>query len=88
MSAPWSATRAPPWLPWVAAGVVAVSFAPLRDALQRAANRITYGQWASPDEVRARTSRRLADAGEVDGVLDSLVHDLAEGLGLGYVEIT
>ena len=54
------------WLPWVAAGVVAVSFAPLRDALQRAANRITYGQWASPDEVRARTSRRLAEAGELE----------------------
>ncbi|HET9876922.1 MAG TPA: hypothetical protein VFQ37_14345, partial [Mycobacterium sp.] len=29
------------WLPWAAAGVVAVSFAPLRDGLQRAANRIT-----------------------------------------------
>ena len=39
------------WLPWLAAGVVAVSFAPLRDALQRAANRLTFGQWAQPREV-------------------------------------
>ena len=77
-----------PWLPWVAAGVVAVSFAPLRDSLQRAANRITYGQWASPDEVRARTSHRVAEASELGSVLDSLVQDLAEGLGLGYVQIT
>jgi signal transduction histidine kinase len=77
-----------PWLPWVAAGVVAVSFAPLRNALQRGANRVTYGQWASPEEVRARTSRRIAEAGELGSVLDALVHDLAEGLGLGCVQIT
>ncbi|MBV9831480.1 MAG: hypothetical protein JOZ82_07765, partial [Marmoricola sp.] len=76
------------WLPWVAAGVVAVSFAPLRDALQRAANRVTYGQWASPDDVRARTSERLADAADLGVVLAELVEDLAVGLGLGYVEIT
>jgi signal transduction histidine kinase len=75
------------WLPWVAAGVVAVSFAPLRDGLQRAANRMTYGQWAQPREVLSRTTRRLADAGEVDPLLQSLVDELAEGLGLGWVEI-
>ena len=43
------------WLPWLAAGVVAVTFAPLRDALQRGANKLTYGQWSQPAEVLAAT---------------------------------
>jgi signal transduction histidine kinase len=76
------------WLPWLAAGVVAVSFAPLRDALQRAANRLTFGQWSQPAEVLARTSRRLADAGDVGGLLGSLAAELADDLRLGHVQIT
>ena len=77
-----------PWLPWVAAGVVAVSFAPLRDALQRAANRLTYGQWSQPNEVLAATGRRLTDAADVPGLLRTLAGDLASGLGLVHVAIT
>jgi signal transduction histidine kinase len=76
------------WLPWVAAGVVAVSFAPLRDALQRAANRLTYGQWSQPAEVLAATGRRLGDASDVTGLLQTLTDELGSGLGLTYVEIT
>jgi len=79
--------RGAAWLPWAAAGVVAVSFAPLRDALQRTANRITYGQWAQPGEVLARTNRRLADAADVRVLLASLASDLADGLALGHVEV-
>ena len=75
------------WLPWVAAGVVAVSFAPLRDALQRFANRLTYGQWSQPAEVLAATGRRLSDATDVTGLLQTLADELGEGLRLGYVEI-
>ena len=80
--------RGAAWLPWLAAGVVAVSFAPLRDGLQRGANRVTYGQWARPDEVRSRTVRRLADVADLPALLDSLAAELADGLGLGWVEIT
>jgi signal transduction histidine kinase len=76
------------WLPWVAAGVVAVAFAPLRAALQNAANRVTYGQWSQPREVLARTGRRLADAGELDTLLATLVDELTVGLELGHVDIT
>ena len=76
-----------PWLPWVAAGVVAVTFAPLRQALQQAANRVTYGQWADPSEVLHRTTRRLTDAGDLGELLRSLAAELGEDLGLGHVEI-
>lgn len=75
------------WLPWVAAGVVAVSFAPLRDGLQRFANRLTYGQWSEPAEVLAATGRRLSDATDVPGLLQTLVDELGDGLRIRYVEI-
>ena len=75
------------WLPWAAAGVVAVAFAPLHHTLQLGVNRLTYGQWAQPTEVLASTGRRLADASDVPGLLVTLTDELASGLGLTYVEI-
>jgi len=81
------ADRGARWLPWVAAGVVAVAFAPLRDSLQRAANRLTYGRWAAPAEVLAETGRRLADAADGPALLRSLTDELVHGLRLEHVEI-
>ncbi len=81
-------TRGAAWLPWVAAGVVAVSFAPMRDALQAASNRVVYGQWSRPGDVLAATARRLGDATDVPALLASLVEEVGSGLGLRYVEIT
>ena len=75
------------WLPWAAAGVVAVAFAPLRDFLQRAANRLTYGAWSAPAEVLAETSRRLADASDGRTLLRDLTDELVQGLGLSHAEI-
>jgi signal transduction histidine kinase len=80
-------SRGADWLPWVAAAVVAISFAPLRAALQQGANRLTYGQWAQPAQVLADTGRRLADATDVPGLLRELADRLADGLALSYVEI-
>ncbi|MGZ4650884.1 MAG: histidine kinase, partial [Kineosporiaceae bacterium] len=76
------------WLPWLAAGIVAVTFAPLRDALQRGANKLTYGQWSQPADVLASTARRLGDAADVPSLLRSLVDDVGEVLDLAYMEIT
>lgn len=79
--------RGTPWLPWAAAGVVAVAFAPLRDSLQAAVNRLTYGRWSAPAEVLAETGRRLADAADGPALLESLTTELVGGLGLDFAEI-
>ena len=80
--------RGADWLPWLAAGVVAVSFAPLRDALQAAANRLTYGQWSQPTEVLAATARRLGDASDVPALLAELADHVGAALALPYVAIS
>ena len=79
--------RGTPWLPWVAAGVVAVAFAPLRDSLQRGVTRLTYGRWSTPAEVLADTGRRLADAADDRTLLAALTTELVDGLGLDHAEI-
>lgn len=79
--------RGASWLPWVAAGVVAVAFAPLRDSMQRAANRLTYGAWSSPAEVLAESSRRLADAADGRSLLRDLTDELIHGPGLQHAEV-
>ena len=75
------------WLPWLAAGVVAVCFAPLHRVLQQGVNRLTYGGWSQPAEVLAATGRRLVDASDVPALLQQLVGELTVGLGLERVEI-
>lgn len=82
------AGRGAVWLPWVAAGVVAVAFAPLRDSLQRGANRLIHGRWSTPAEVLAETGHRLADAADGPALLQALTDELVHGLGLGHAEIT
>ncbi len=79
--------RGAAWLPWAAAGVVAVAFAPLRDSLQRAANRIVYGRWSTPAGVLADTGRRLADAADGRALLQTLTDEFVNGLGLAHAEI-
>ena len=71
------------WLPWLGTAVVAVSFAPLRTALARAADRVTYGQWREPYAVLAGLSPRIAAASTPDLLLADVVTELHRTLGLG-----
>jgi signal transduction histidine kinase len=66
-----------PWLGVTATVVVAIAFQPLRDLLQRVANRIVYGRRATPYEVLSSFSRRL-DAVDPD-VFHETARSLAEG---------
>ena len=74
------------WLPAVAVGVVAVSFAPLRDLLQRGVDRVLYGRWQDPYEVLARLGQRLEATADVDRLLQEATTELA-ALGLRRVRI-
>ena len=74
------------WLPWLAAAVVAVTFAPLRDGLQRAVNRVTFGRWDDPYAVLSGLVRALEASAGADAVLQDVVDELGS-LGLDGVEI-
>jgi len=74
------------WLPWVAAAVVAVLFAPLRDLLQRGVNRLTFGRWEQPYDVLAGLGQRLEASADVRRLLDRVVDEL-NGLDLTDVAI-
>ena len=65
----------------VAAALVAVIFQPARQRLQRLANRLVYGQRASPYEVLADFSERIAGALSVDEVLPRMAEAAAHGVG-------
>ena len=75
------------WLPWLAAGVVAVLFTPLRDVLQRGINRVIFGRWDEPYDVLASLGQRLEATADADRLLADVVTELQDGLGLRDVAV-
>ncbi len=65
----------------LATAVVAVGFQPARERLQRLANRLVYGQRATPYEVMADFARRMAGALSSDEVLPRMAEAAARGVG-------
>ena len=53
------------------------SFAPLRDALQRGVNRLTFGRWDEPYDVLADLGQRLEASADVDRLLADVIAELA-----------
>src|SRR5437870_442101 len=70
-----------------ATAIIAVAFQPLRDRLQRLANRLVYGYRASPYEVMAAFSRRLGEAMSVDEVLPRIAEAAWRGLGAAQARV-
>jgi signal transduction histidine kinase len=64
--------------------VVAVLFQPVRARAERLANRLVYGERATPYEVMAGFSARVADTVSTDDVLPQMAE--AAGRGVGAVE--
>jgi hypothetical protein len=65
----------------VATALVAVSFEPARARAQRLANRLVFGERASPYESLAALSHRMADTIETDDVLARIARIVAAGTG-------
>lgn len=64
-----------------ATALVAVAVQPVRERLVRLANRVVYGQRASPAELLAGFTDRLAESSATDDVLARLAQVVSEGTG-------
>lgn len=71
----------------LATGVVAALFQPLRERLQRAVNRLMYGQRDEPYAVISRLGRQLEGTLAPDAVLAAIVQTVAQALKLPYAAI-
>jgi signal transduction histidine kinase len=71
-----------------ATGVVAIAFEPARTRLQRLANRIVYGERATPYEVMAGFGARMAATLSADEVLPRMAEAAARGVGAAAARVT
>ena len=67
------------WLSIVATIIVAVGFQPVRERVQKIANRLVYGNRATPYEVLTAFSEQVADTYAADEVLPRMARVLQEG---------
>jgi signal transduction histidine kinase len=72
----------------LAAGLVAVMFAPLRNRLQRGINHLMYGERDEPYTVLSRLGQRLEATLAPDAALRTIVETVAQALKLPYAAIT
>jgi len=71
----------------LAAGSAALAALPLRDALQRAVNRLMYGQRDEPWQVMHTLGARLEWAADPDRAFPAIAETVAETLRLPYVAV-
>jgi signal transduction histidine kinase len=71
----------------VATAVVAVAFQPIRERAQRIANRLVYGERASPYEVMAEFASRMAGVVSLDELLPRIAEAAAQGVGASYARV-
>ncbi|MFP5318798.1 MAG: histidine kinase [Acidimicrobiia bacterium] len=75
------------WLSILATGVVAVAFQPVKDRVDRLANRLVYGNRATPYEVLSRMAARMGEVLATDELLAHMARALAEGTVAARAEI-
>ena len=71
----------------LATGLVAVLFQPLRERLQRAVNKLMYGDRDEPYAVLSRLGERLEGALAPEAILPTIVRTVREALKLPYAAI-
>ena len=79
--------RGDSFLTMLAAVVVAVTFQPMRNRLDRFANRVVYGRRATPYEVLTEFSDRIGDAFAQADVLPRMARVLGEGIGAEETDV-
>jgi signal transduction histidine kinase len=76
------------WLPWLATAAVAVAFQPLREAIQRGVNRVTYGAWDDPQALVRSMHARLEQAVTPERALADVLATAHDSLRLDHVAVT
>jgi len=71
----------------VATVLVTAAFQPLRERVQRFANRFVYGKRATPYEVLARFAEQVAGTYSTDEIASALAKLLVDGTGATHAEI-
>lgn len=71
----------------VATGVIAVAFQPVKERVQKFANRLVYGNRATPYEVLSEFSERMAETPATDVLLARMARILAEGTGARRADV-
>src|SRR5205807_4708215 len=82
-----SASRPNVPLSIAATALVAVAFQPVRARVQRLANRLVYGERATPYEVLSEFSERMAGTFATEELLPRMARTLAEGTGSSRAEV-
>src|SRR5205823_13295978 len=72
----------------VATAVVAVAFQPVRERVQRFANRLVYGKRATPYEVMAGFADQMAGTLSADEVLPQMAEAATRGVGAQAARVT
>jgi len=71
----------------LATAVVAVGFQPVRERVQKLANRLVYGKRATPYEVLSRFAENVAETYAGEEVLSRMAQVLADGTGAVRAEV-
>ena len=74
-------------LPLAAAALVAIAFDPLRRGARRVADRIVYGERATPYEVLTGFGERVGETYASDDVMPRMAQVLAQGIGAEDVAV-
>jgi signal transduction histidine kinase len=82
-----SSANAGAFLSVVATAVVAVAFQPVRAWARRLADRVVYGDRATPYEVLSEFSERVAGAYAVDDILPTMARVMGEGTGARWADV-
>ena len=71
----------------LATAIIAVAFQPVRERVQRLANRLVYGNRATPYELLSQFSHRVAGTYSTEDVLPRMAPVLGEGTGASRADV-
>jgi signal transduction histidine kinase len=71
----------------LATGLIALAFEPVKERMDKLANRLVYGQRATPYEVLSELSVRMAEVDVPEALLSRLARLLGEGVGARRTDV-